>query len=237
MASQSFEFTARQVGRARATAEAALAAPDGEKVAIKVLARDLLALCDSYDAAARAVTLAERATDKEVSEGDAAIQALRTLYDQAREVVDLKTGVSYESAASFNTPDDFLNAAEDLEGTLETADPSWASPLLASISAAVEAATKEYGEASAARKALQKAVIEREQAEGTLRPVLVRFRRVVRTTFGSRSREYRELLDRRSRSSSAGDASAGDEAVETDTGVATAAGAGALAGAVTGAGS
>src|SRR5690606_17633318 len=108
-------------------------------------------------------------------------------------------GISYEAASSFRTPDDFLNAAEDLERTLQSADPDWATPLLARLGTTLEAANKEYTEASAALKALQKTTLEREQVEGAMRPVLVRFRRAVRATYGSRAREYREILDRRSR--------------------------------------
>jgi hypothetical protein len=73
----------------------------------------------------------------------------------------------------------------------------------------LDAAAKEYAEGAAALKSLQQAVLARERAEGQLRPVLVRFRRAVRATFGSQSRQYREILDRRSRKGEPEDPAAG----------------------------
>jgi hypothetical protein len=191
-------------------ADAAVAAAAGEVLALKALAPDMIAQCDAFAAADVAVAKAEQAAVKEVREGRVAVEALRTLFDQFREVVLAKLAVTYEASSAFPTPDDFLNAAEDLERTLESADAEWAAPLLAPLSAALEAADKEHGEGSAALKALQKATLQREQVEGAMRPVLVRFRRAVRATFGSRSRQYRELLDRRSRGGEADDSSSAE---------------------------
>jgi hypothetical protein len=196
---QSIDFTKRQLSRARATAEAALATGEGQQVALKILAPDMIAQCDAFEAADAAVRSAQVGTTKEVGEGKQALETLRPLFDQTREVVAAKLGVTYESASAFATPDDLLNAAEDLEATLEGADQSWAGPLLASFAGTVDATAKEQSEAVAARKTEQKAQLERAQAEGVMRPVLVQFRRAVRATFGASSREYRELLDRRSR--------------------------------------
>lgn len=120
-------------------------------------------------------------------------------FDQTRQVIALKLGVEYEAASAFTTDDDFLGTAEDLEGDLSNADPERAGPLLAAFSEKLDAANKEYLEGSDARKAEQKAIAEREKVHGAVRPVFVGFRRCVRATHGSSSREYRELLDRTSR--------------------------------------
>lgn len=199
MAAQSMEFTRRQVSRVRATAQAALAAPEGQHVALKTLAPETIAQCDTFTAADDAVLAAEEVVRKEGLESTAALTALSSLYDQMREVTAGKMGISFEAASRFRTPDDLLNIAEDLENTLERADPEWAAPVLAEYSPVLEAAEKEYSERAGALKSLQDTVINREQAEGQLRPVLVRFRRAVRATFGSRARQYREILDRRGR--------------------------------------
>ena len=199
MAAQSIAYTRRQLSRARNTATQALAAPEGQQVALRILAPDMIAQCNAFDAADTAAQQAAPAAKKEVAEGNQAMTALASQFDQAREVTAAKLGISYEAASAFATPDDLLNAAEDLEAQLQNADPSWAEALLAASGAALETATREQKEGTDALKALQKAQLQREQAEGAMRPVLVRFRRGVRATFGSKSREYRELLDRRSR--------------------------------------
>ncbi len=199
MAAQSIEFTRRQVARVKVTAETALAAPATEYVALKALAPDIVAQCNAFTAADDAVMAAEQAVKKEVSESTAALTELRGLFDRMREVTASKLGVTYEAASAFRTPDDLLNAAEDLEDTLRRGEAEWADAVLTKYSPVLEAASKEYAEGSAALKALQQATLSREQAEGQLRPVLVRFRRAVRASFGSRSRQYREILDRRGR--------------------------------------
>jgi hypothetical protein len=127
------------------------------------------------------------------------MQALARLFDQVREVVAAKVGLTYEAASAFATHDDLLNAAEDLERVLEEADPAWAGALLPKFADVTTAAIRESLEATEARQAEQKAQLVRAQAEGMMRPVLVAFRRAVRATFGSSSREYRGLLDRRGR--------------------------------------
>ncbi len=198
MASQSMEFTRRQVSRIKATAQAALAT-EGEYIALAILAPEMIAQCDAFTVADDAVLAAEEVAKREGVESAVALKALSSVYDQMREVTAGKLGISYEAASQFRTPDDLLNVAEDLENTLGRADPQWAAPVLASYSPVLEAAEKEYTESAGALKNLQDTVIKREQAEGQLRPVLVRFRRAVRATFGSRARQYREILDRRGR--------------------------------------
>jgi hypothetical protein len=199
VASQSIAFTRRQIARAKATAERSLAGPDD---ALKAYAPDMLEQVALYEAADRAAVDADRAAKKEVSEGDAALAALRPVFEQTRELVTAKLGITFEAASRYTTPDDLLNAAEQLEAELladEGAD--WVQTVLPAFNQAMDAAVKEYLEADAARKAVQKADIARGQAEGRLRPVLVNFRRIVRHKYGPSAREYRELRDRQSRGS------------------------------------
>lgn len=199
MAAQSIEFTRRQVSRVMVTANAALAAPAGEQVALKALAEDIIAQGRAFDAADKAVQAAERVAAKEVSESSAAMSKLRQMFDQMREVSAAKLNVTYEAASAFPTDDDLLNAAEDLEEGLQAGDPEWATSVLEAFTPVLETASKEAAEGVSARKAVQQATLARDQAEGNLRPVLVRFRRAVRATFGSSARQYREILDRRTR--------------------------------------
>lgn len=62
-----------------------------------------------------------------------------------------------------------------------------------------DAAAKEYSEAVEAGRALQKAQARRAKVADEGREILVPFRRCVRGTFGSTSKEYRDLLDRQYR--------------------------------------
>ena len=120
MASQSIAFTRRQIGRAKATAERSLAGPDDP---LKAYAADMLEQHAAYDAADKAALEAERVAKKEVGEGDAALAALRAIFDQTRTLVAAKLGTTYEASSSFTTPADLLNAAENLELELTSAAP------------------------------------------------------------------------------------------------------------------
>lgn len=199
MPAQSIGHSRRQMSRAEATAKRVLAGPAGENLALRALAPTFLASYGEFNTADTRATKAGVDTAKEVGEGEAALAKLRTIFDQTKEVVAAHTGISYEAASAYGAPEDLMNAAEEMED-LMTAGSEWAGPLLEVFSATVDEAGKEHGEASQARKAQQKAQLEREQAAGRARPVFVRFRRSVRAAFGSSSREYRELLDRRGRS-------------------------------------
>ena len=76
MSSQSLNHTIRQFGRAKATAQAALASPANEQVAIKALAPDMLTQCGAFEGAHAGALVAENASAKEVRE---ALQALEPL--------------------------------------------------------------------------------------------------------------------------------------------------------------
>jgi hypothetical protein len=200
MGTQSLTHTRRQLGRARITANAALAAPEGRQVALKVVAPDMLAQCDAYDAADAAVKGAEAASAKETREALAAIKPATEAYESVIHAVAAKSGSRYAAASTFSTPDDFFHVAEDVESELEAnAAQSWAQALLAHFQPILDAAMTEQHQASDALKALQTARVKREQAEGAARPVFLRFRRLVRGEFGRSSRQYRELLDKHGR--------------------------------------
>jgi hypothetical protein len=94
------------------------------------------------------------------------------------------------------------DVAEAVEDVLEGHQAeTWAAPLLDALASALEAAIRESAEGSAGLKGAQKAQLERDRAMAALRPTFVSFRRTVRIAFGRSSREYRELLDRRSKTS------------------------------------
>jgi hypothetical protein len=200
MPDQSIVHTKRQLGRAKTIAQAALAAPATEQLVLKVLAPDMVAECTSYEAADAAVRGAEVVAEKELREAMQAMAPVTKAFDEVRVAVAAKTLVQFQAASSFTTPDDFLHAAEELESVLEQHQAeAWVAPVLAMFAPLIDSAVKEQSEASDAVKALQKAQLSREQADGKMRPVLVRFRRAVRATFGKSAREYLELRDRRGR--------------------------------------
>jgi hypothetical protein len=198
MSGQSIAHIRRQFARAKHTAQLALAAPAGEQAAVRALASELLAQCTAIDAVDAGVRAAQEGSAKEVREAMQALKPLAKAYDQACVVLNSKLGLVHGAASTLATPDDLLHSAEEVEKELEhRKQETWALELLGSLQPVLEAAIREQTEANEALKALQKAQIAREQAEGAARPVFVRFRRTVRVTFGRTSREYRELLDRR----------------------------------------
>jgi len=220
MPGQSITHTWRQLGRAEGTAKAALAAPANEQLALKALAPGMLTQCDAYAAADAAVRAAEHSANKETRESLDALSPLKKIYEEARVPIAAHGGTAYPAATTFMTPDDFLHATEDMEEELTRASgDAWAASMVAVLTPLIESATKERLEATDAQKALQRAQLARDQAEGVMRPVLVQFRRAVRATFGSSSKSHQELRDRR------GHEAATDDTSETDEG--TSAGAGA----------
>lgn len=199
MPGQSIEHVDRQLRRAKQLATEVAAAPEGEQLALIVIAVDLLSAIAPYEAAQSAVKAGERASAKEGAEALEAVAPLARFYDEARIAVSLKVpGTDFAASTGFDTPDDFLSAAGDLEDALgEHEKEPWAAPLLARLAPLLEAAVKEQHEASDARKALQKLQTTRAAAAAGTRPVFVKFRQAVRVAFGRTSRQYRELADRR----------------------------------------
>jgi hypothetical protein len=194
------ETTQRQFARAEDILTRAAATPSTEQVALKAIGPDMLGECRAYKVADAAVKAAERGAAKEVREAIEALSPLRKFYDQTREVVMAKLpgGTWFAGSTSFTTPDDFLAACEDVEDALEPhKDTDWAKGLYEKLATMLDGAAKEHGEAGSALAALQRAKAERRSIAMRARPVFVRFRRVVRGTFGRPSREYRSLLDRR----------------------------------------
>lgn len=74
----SIDFTKRQLGRAKNTAQAALDSEDGKLIPPKALAPDMIAQADAFELAADAVDAAAKKTAKEVQEGDDALSELRS---------------------------------------------------------------------------------------------------------------------------------------------------------------
>jgi hypothetical protein len=130
----------------------------------------------------------------------ATLEPAGRLYDEVRMVANAKLGAVYAGSCSFTTPDDLLTACQELRDRLALEQgAAWVGPLLKALGACAERALEALLSARAALKALQKAQQAREAAARALRPIFVWFRRLVRSVFGRSSREYRELLDRRSR--------------------------------------
>ncbi|HEY5960756.1 MAG TPA: hypothetical protein VIV60_29580 [Polyangiaceae bacterium] len=221
MPGQSITHTRRQLGRVENTAKAALAAPANEQLALKALAPGMLAHCEAYATADIAVRAAELSAKKEIRESLEALAPLKKIYEEARVAIAAKGGTVYAAATTFMTPDDFLHVAEDMEEELSRATgDDWAAGIVAILTPLIESATKERLEANDAQKALQRAQLARDQAEGAMRPVLVQFRRAVRATFDSSSKAHQELRDRR------GHEVAAEETEETDAAVTANPGAG-----------
>ncbi|MBI2569944.1 MAG: hypothetical protein HYV63_23310 [Candidatus Schekmanbacteria bacterium] len=74
---------------------------------------------------------------------------------------------------------------------------AWGSSAAARLDPLLDDAAREYAEQVHAYRALQKAETDRARAADEARRELVSFRRVVRVIFGRKSREYRDLADRR----------------------------------------
>jgi hypothetical protein len=203
MSSQSILHTKRQITRAQATIAEVLAAPEGQWVPLRSLAADFVDHADAFKKADEEVRRIQAQSAKEVDEAVKSLAPLAQAYDAARIVVSAKVGSTYPPASALNTPDDLITSSDELRDELELheAEP-WAGPLCAVFSATLDSAVKEQSEASDALKLLQKAQQQRAMAAGGLRPVFVNFRRLVRVEFGRSSREYHELLDRRSSGSS-----------------------------------
>lgn len=139
---------------------------------------------------------ARTAESKEIHESTVAMNALAREYDTVRAVVVIHAPHEQlgSVASRFNTPDDLLAAAEVLEDVLESyAGADWATKVRESFSAALDTATREWVEGVTARSDLQKAQAEQREAAMALSARLVEFRRVVRSAFGSTSREYHSI--------------------------------------------
>lgn len=204
---QPFEIVSRQYARAKALIAKTAATPAGEYLALKAVSADMQQAIAAYEQTDAAVGALERSAAKELKEAIAAMKPLTTLYDQTREVVMLKIpGTEFGAASKLATPQDLINEAEKLEDALEERAAAennlpdaerWAGPLFTAFVPVLDAAVKEQNEAAGALLDLQKAQAARASEAGASRPTFVRFRRIVRSTFGRQSREYRSLLDRR----------------------------------------
>ncbi len=196
MFDENLDHTRRQVRRARATVNAALASPRAETVGVTALAPAFLAACDAFDHADSVARGAEIVATKESSDIRAALAPLARRYDAARAEVLARLGAPFSSVPADATPDELIAAAEAVEQTLGGHEgEAWAAALLGALGPSLDAAIQEQEEDNVARRSLKRAELAREQAACALRPVLVAMRRAVRVAFGRSSREYRELQD------------------------------------------
>lgn len=197
MAVQPYDHVERQYRRTEEIGDQALAAPAGEKVGLKALTPEMKAAKQDFDGAQAGVRAAARVAFQEKDESETATGALRGVYSEILPMAALKVGFAGKAPTEYATDDDFFSEVEQLEMALQAhASEPWAGAPLAQVTAAADAAAKEYAESVEARRALQKAQAHRAEVVSQTRPVFVAFRRCVRATFGTSSKEYRDLLDK-----------------------------------------
>lgn len=168
---------------------------------------------EAADQEVQRLTTTER---RERGEGEAAVAALRPVYDTTRSATLVKQPHAELAgrAKSFSTADDLLVAAVKLEdhlarvagidaehpldgqGATAPSGEAWALSLLREVLPVVNAARKEHREAVEAGGELQKARERRAAARGLLEERLMAFRWVVRDAYGAHSKEYHSLRDR-----------------------------------------
>lgn len=198
MPGQSFDLINRQMNRAKQIADDALKAPEGEKLALKAISPDMLSAASKYISSDDLVKETERALAKEKGEAELAIKPLAKFYDEMLPIVAVKAGFSEGASSTFKITDDFVAAAEDMENALEeNKEEEWAKPAHQKIGELLDTASKEYTDHVTVKRNLQKTQQSRVEAAEESRRVLIPFRQVVRSTFGRKSKEYRDLLDRR----------------------------------------
>ena len=91
---QSIMHIKRQVSRAKATATAALDAPDGQWVPLKTMASDVLTSAAAFESADSEVRKLEAQSKKEVEEALQALTPLAQVYDTVRTVANAKLGAT-----------------------------------------------------------------------------------------------------------------------------------------------
>lgn len=161
---------------------------------------------EAFAAADAAVRDAVEVWKKEAPEAAQAIAALAPVYDDARDVAraHLPGLVDDGVASSHTTAQETIEAAEALADVFsEQAEEEWASTLGPMLEATLAAAIQEVDEKARAGESEQRARAQRASAADTAWEELMRFRRLVRRAYGSSSRQYQSLRDRRAASPSA----------------------------------
>lgn len=200
MGVQSQDITNRQYVRTEEIAAKAGADTSPDTAALRAILPAILAAIANWKERAAGVKEAARKAQEEGAQAIAALKPLGELYDRTREVVMLKVPAErFPAASTLVVPTDFLAKAEDLEDILDRhREEPWAKELFELMVPTLDTAVKEMSEGTEALNALQKAQAEMREAAAAARPLFVRFRRIVRATYGRSSREYRSLLDRQS---------------------------------------
>jgi hypothetical protein len=188
---------------------------------VKLASGPLATSRDKFKKALQEVRRQEKKHAKELRERDEAVAMLTTKYDSSRSVTLMYSPQADvgETSSNYTTPDDKIQAAEDLEellldevGVDEThpadgegdAAPTgskWALELLKDLSPLITKATKENTEAMQASEDLQNAVTAHAETRGGLEYQIQAFRQVVRNELGKKSKEY-DALRLRTRASS-----------------------------------
>jgi len=207
------DTTVRQAMRSKSLAEAALAAPAGQQVALKILAPGMKSASEQFIASDTLVTTLARSMSKEGDESKTAIAELHGCYNEFLPVAQTKCGFTGSAASSFSTDTDLFAGAEGMEVCFEEQqDQDWAKSALAQLSPVMDKAAKESTEYIEIDRELQKAKATRSLRADEFRAELLPFRRTVRATFGSASHEYRDLCDPQRRKQGTPPAGEGGEA-------------------------
>jgi hypothetical protein len=186
------------------------------QAAVKVAGAAVAEAEVAFDAADQGVQHQTAVEQKEKGEGQAAVGALRPVYDMSRSALLVHHPLAKVAgrAKSFATPDDLLIGAVTLEdylarvagvdaehplggqGASAPTGEAWALTLLEQLVPAVNAAKKEHDEAVGASADLQKAKERRAEKRAVLEERIRAFRWLVRDAFGVHSKEYHSLRDR-----------------------------------------
>jgi len=188
---------------------------------LQIASAPLTASKDKHTAARKKLRSLRKKYTKELTERDQAVAEMAKKYDSTRSVALMNSPRAEvgERASDYTTPDDKIQAAEDLEEWLldeagvDTDHPvggegdaaptgaGWALALLGDLSPLVIKAIKENTEAMQATEDLHDAVTALAEAKGGLDYQIRTFRQVIRDELGVSSKEY-AALRLRTRSSS-----------------------------------
>jgi hypothetical protein len=172
-------------------------APETNPLVAAVYQTVLGAQLDAYLAADAAVTTARNNCTKEAREALAAVRTLDQPYQAARSAVaavlpDVQVPLTL---ASLGTDTDKQNAVEALLHIIDDHHAEqWATILQAGeFGQKAPAVLLEIDDKVKADEALQKAQTQRAAAYGVVHDLYLRFKRVVRSTYGAKSIEYHRI--------------------------------------------
>lgn len=196
MATNSYDFLARNYTRVKELAVAAQESRDEKLIALRVLASEMLEACDAYLEAHKAVLTLKRRLPQEKEEAEDTFEILAKYYEQILPLAKMKVNFMGYAVSSYTTDDDFLRSVENLEMALTACEKeTWVRELLPQLSEKYDRAIKEYADTIQIRRDIQKAQQKRAKIVREVRDVFLPFRRTIRAVYGKSSKEYRSILD------------------------------------------